>query len=100
MKWPVWTDPAFVDAAGVGGLTAGFGFVCGSISALRSAVFAGPGLLYPEAMTVGFSTNSMTVGLPLPWGLVTSGGVIVHAHGTQTGTDTQSYSVNFASLIP
>jgi hypothetical protein len=51
-------------------------------------------------MTVSFSGMVATVGLPAPWGVVSSGGVIVRAHGTQTGMDTQTYSVNLAPLVP
>lgn len=97
---PNFTDPQFVDAAGTGGLNAAFGTVSGAISALGSGAWAAPGLIAPEAMTVSFSGLVATVGLPQPWGLVNASGTLVHAHGTQTGADTQSYSASFASLVP
>lgn len=72
----------------------------GSITTLGGAAYPTAGLLFPENMTVGFAGLTATIGLPSPWGLVTSGGVIVHAHGTQTGQDTTSYTVSFAPVVP
>jgi hypothetical protein len=100
MKYSVYTDPQFLDAAGVGGLNSGVTTTTDAITSLGNAVWAGPGLVTPEAMTIAFSGTTATVGLPRPWGIISSGGVVVHAHGTQTGADTSSYSVNFASLVP
>jgi len=51
-------------------------------------------------MTVAFSGMVATVGLPNPWGLVTSGGVMVRAHGTVTNQDTTSYTASFSGLVP
>ena len=51
-------------------------------------------------MTVGFTGMTANITLSPPWGLVTAAGIIVHAHGTQTGQDTTAYSVSFASLVP
>lgn len=100
MQYPNFVDPQFVDANGVGGLNAAFGTVSGAIVALGSGVWAFPGLVAPEGMTVSFSGLTATVGLPAPWGLVTSGGALVRAHGTQTGADTQTYTVPFSGLVP
>jgi hypothetical protein len=97
---PNFTDPQFLDAVGVGGLNSAFGTVSGSIAAAGSGMWAIPGLLSPEAMTVSFSGMVATVGLPPPWALVSSSGAVVHAHGTQTGQDTHTYTANFASLVP
>ena len=100
MQSPNFTDPQFVDANGVGGLNAAFGTVSGAIAALGSGVWAFPGLVSPEGMTVSFSGLTATIGLPAPWGLVTSGGALVRAHGTLTGADTQTYTVPFSGLVP
>jgi len=51
-------------------------------------------------MTVSFSGMVATIGLPSPWGIMSSGSVVVRAHGTQTSQDTQTYTVNFAPLVP
>ena len=96
---PNFTDPQFIDAAGTGGLNAAFGSVSGAIAALASGSFAYGGLLCPESMTVTPAGLALNVGLPAPWGLLASGGVY-SAHGTQTGLDTQTYSVNFAGFVP
>lgn len=64
------------------------------------AVWASPGLLSPDAMTLTFAGLVGSVGLPSPWGVVSSGGVVVRAHGTQTGQNITSYSTSFASLVP
>lgn len=100
VSWPSFTDPQFLDANGVGGLNAAMGVVSGAIAGAGSGTWAVPGLIAPEAMTVSFSGLVATVGLPQPWGLIASSGTVVRAHGTQTGTDTTSYSVSFASLVP
>lgn len=100
MNTPNFTDPQFVDAAGVGGLNTAFGSVSGTLSVIGSDIWAVPGLIAPEAMTLSFSGMVATVGLPAPWGLVTSGGTVVQAHGTQTGQNTTTYSVNFAGSVP
>lgn len=100
MRWPQATDPQFLDALGVGGLNQAYGTVSGSIASVGSGAWALPGLLAPEAMGVTFNNLVATVTLPSPWGVVTSGGVVVRAHGTQTGVDTQSYSVNFSAARP
>jgi hypothetical protein len=51
-------------------------------------------------MTVALSGMVATIGLPQPWGLVNVSGVVVRAHGTLSGQDTQTYTANFASLVP
>jgi hypothetical protein len=98
--WVNTTDPQFMDAGGVGGMNAMFGTVSGAIAGAGSGVWAVPGLLSPEAMTVAFSGMVATIGLPRPWGLVASSGAVVRAHGILTGQDTTNYSVNFAPLVP
>jgi len=99
-SWPEWTDPQFLDANGVGGMNAAEGVVSGSVASAGSGAWAAPGLLAPESMTVAFSGLVGAIGLPPPWGLVASSGAVVRAHGTQTGTDTTSYSVDFTPLVP
>ncbi len=51
-------------------------------------------------MTLTFTGLIGSVSLASPWGLVTSAGVVVRAHGTQTGVNTTSYTVNFAPIVP
>ncbi len=41
-----------------------------------------------------------SVGLASPWGVISVSGIVVRAHGNQTGQDTTSYSVDFTSLVP
>ena len=74
--------------------------VSGDLTSIGSANWGLPGLVAPEAMTLTFSGMVATVGLPSPWGVFSSGGVVVRAHGVQTGQDTQSYTVSFSPLIP
>ena len=101
MRIPNFSQNEFIYATSTNsGLNSAMGLVSGSIASMGSGVWALPGLLTPESMTLSFAGNVGTVGLPSPWGLVTSGGVVVHAHGTQTGQDTTNYSVDFSSLIP
>jgi hypothetical protein len=100
MNYPNFTDPQFLDANAPGGLNQAFGTVSGAFALMGSGVWAAPGLLAPDSMTLSFAGMTATVGLPLPWSLVWSGGAVVNAHGSQTGIDTQSYSVSFASLVP
>ena len=100
MKIPTFSDPQFLDASAQGGLNPAFGTVSGAIASMGNAVWDSPGLIAPEAMTVGFAGMTATIGLPSPWGLVASSGIVVKAHGTQTALDTQTYTVSFASLVP
>lgn len=100
MKVPLFSENEFVDAAGVGGLNAAFGTVSGSVASIGMGVWAAPGLLSPESMGLTFAGMVGSATLPSPWAIVTTGGISVHAHGTQTGQDTNAYSVNFASLVP
>ena len=100
MKIASFQDPQFLDASAAGGLNPAFATVSGSVASVGSGAWAAPGLLAPDAMTLAFSGMVATVGLPPPWGLVASGGVVVRAHGTQTGRDTQTYTVDFTPLAP
>lgn len=98
---PAFSDPQFLDATAPGGLTPAFGMVSGSLAAAGSGVWAYPGILSLEARNLALPGGMvLTVQLPAPWGLVTSGGAVVNAHGTQTGQDTQVYQVDFTSLVP
>ena len=81
-------------------MNAAFGTVSGSVASVGSGAWAAPGLLAPEAMTLAFSGMTVTVGLPSPWGLISSSGIVVRAHGTQTNQDTQNYSVAFNGFVP
>ena len=100
MKLPNFVDPQFLDATAPGGLNPAMNLITASFAAEGSGIWATPGLLAPEAMVTTFSGMTANVSLPLPWGVVTSGGLPVRAHGTQTGQDTQAYTVSFASLVP
>lgn len=100
MQTPNFTNPQFLDADGVGGMNPAMGVVSGAIASVGTANWAVAGLIAPEAMTVATSGMVMTVGLPSPWGIVTPAGIVVRAHGTQTGQDTTNYSANFAPLVP
>lgn len=100
MLTPNFTDPQFVDANGVGGLNAAFLSVSSSLSSAGSGMWSGPGLVNPENSGTGIAGLVATVNIPPPWGLITSGGTFVQAHGAQTGQDTTSYPVNFASVVP
>lgn len=100
VKFPNFQDPQFLDASAPGGLNPAMALITSSFGAMGSGAWAAPGLIAPDAMVVTFSGMTANVSLPSPWGLITSGGIRVHAHGTQTGQDTQAYTVNFTSLIP
>lgn len=99
-KWPNFIDPQFLDANGTGGLVAAMGTVSGAIASVGSGAWALPGLIAPDSANISFSGMVATINLPAPWGVVSSSGVVVRAHGTLTGQDTTSYTVNFASLVP
>lgn len=100
VKFPNFQDPQFLDASAPGGLNPAMTLITSSFGAMGSGAWAAPGLIAPDAMAVTFSGMTANVSLPSPWGLITSGGIRVHAHGTQTGQDTQAYTVNFTSLVP
>jgi hypothetical protein len=100
MKVANFSANQFVDATGPGGLDAAFGTVSGAMTSVASGAWASAGLIAPEAMTVSFSGMTATVGLPQPWGLIASGGVMVRAHGAVTNQETTNYTANFAGLVP
>lgn len=97
MQTPNFSQYQFVDE---NGLNTAFGSVSGSIAALAAETFPVVGLLYPEMLTYSGSGMVLTVGAPSPAAIVTISGTVALAHGTTTGSDTQTYSVNFASLVP
>src|SRR4051812_21362635 len=100
MRVANWTNPQFVDATSISGLNAAFALVSGTVSSVGSGVWALPGLLSPQAMGLTFSGMVGSVSLASPWGLVNASGVVVRAHGAQTGQDTTSYTVDFSTLVP
>lgn len=100
MRIPNWTDPQLVDANGTGGLNAAMSALSGSFAILTSGAFAVPGILYPETSGYSISGNIINIGLGSPWALITSGGVVAQARGTQTGQTTTSYSVDFTPFVP
>lgn len=95
---PNFSNNQFVDAPM---LNTAFGTVSGAIAGAAQASLAVAGLLYPEAVPA-FTTSGLVVSgsFPAPFALVTSGGVIAYAHGTVTNADTQSYVMDFTSLVP
>lgn len=100
MKYPNFSELQFLDAAGVGGLNAAVAALTGSIASVGSGIWTAPGLIAPETMGLTFSGMVGTATLPAPWGLVSSGGIVIRAHGTQTGANSTSYSANFAPFVP
>lgn len=99
-SFPNFTDPQFVDSNGVGGLNAAFGAVSGSVANAGSGAWAAPGLVSPEAAALSFSGMVGTIDLSLPFGLVSSSGAVMRAHGTLTGQSTTTYNPDFSSLVP
>jgi hypothetical protein len=100
MRVANFTDPQFVDANGLGGLNAAFSQVSGAIGSMGSGVWALPGLLSPETMSLGFGGLIASINLPSPWGIVSASGTVIRAHGTQTGAETSNYTVDFTPLVP
>lgn len=100
MRYPQWTDPQFLDADGVGGLNFAAQNVSGAVAEVGAAAWALPGLVNPETATFAASGLVINALLPSSFGIVTSGGSVVRAHGTQTGQDTNFYAVDFTSLVP
>ena len=94
---PNFIDGEFVNAAL---LNISFGNVGKSLAAIGRNSFAAPGLLYPE-LNSAFGATGLVVGVTFSpsFGLVTSGAV-AYAHGNTANADTQTYSVNMASLVP
>ena len=100
---PNFTDPQFIDSNGPGGLNAAFGAVSATMAMIGGGTIPSPGLICPEAMQVNFNPSTGVSGivtLNAPWALMTPFGVIIQAHGTQTGSDTQAYPVNLHALLP
>lgn len=100
MKFPNWTDPQFLDANGVGGLNKAMQTIGDSIANTGFGAWANPGLIGPDTATFTPSLMIVSSTLPSTFGIISSGGAIVHAHGTQTGADTDSYNTDFAPFVP
>jgi hypothetical protein len=99
-KTPNFTDPQFIDSAGLGGFNHAFGLVNATTDLLTAALAPAPGLVSPEVCSVTTAGNVATVTMPAPFGIIGSGGVFAMAHGTVTGQDTQTATVNFTPLVP
>ena len=97
MQTPNFANNQFVDQTA---LNTAFGAVSGSLATLAAETFALPGLLRPEWLSFSASGMVVTVQVPPPAGVVTGPGVVALAHGTTPGSDTQTYSVDFTSLVP
>lgn len=93
--------PQFVDGQFVNGT------MMNSAMALLMADFAltsalhYPGLLNPTDMTVT-AAGGMTVDIdmPSPFAVLFGNGLVVGAHGTADGADTQTYSIDLTALVP
>ena len=96
MKSPFYTRNQFIDDVL---LNAAAATVSGSFAAFGAALFQ-PGLVHPEAAS--WTVNGLIADLtaPLPFGVMFGSGALAFAHGTVTGQDTQSYAVDFSSLVP
>lgn len=98
MEYPVYASNEFVSASI---LNNGFAAVSGSINAAMQAAMATPGLVHPEQVALTYNGNlTVTVGLPAPFGVLFSNGVMARAHGTVTGSDTTNYTADLSSLVP
>lgn len=100
MRIPSWTDglylnaattnPAFLDAIGAAEEAAG--------------VWALPGLVHPEAITWGASGLVVSGTMPAPFGILfpsgSVSGLVAGAHGSTTGSDSQSFSISLQPLVP
>lgn len=59
-----------------------------------------PGLVRPDVIGVSGSSQTIDFTLPSPFGVLFGSGLFATAHGNTAAQDTQSYSVNMASLFP
>lgn len=65
-----------------------------------AGVWAQPGLVRPDVLTWSASGLSLTVVAPPPFVVRFASGITAGAHGTTTGSDTQSSTVSFSTLVP
>lgn len=100
MKYANFTDPQFLDANGTGGLNFAFQSENASMASIGDAVWAAPGLLAPDEILIELGFLVITLVFSPDSGLVESGGTVVHAHGAQTGQDSQIYNVDLSSFVP
>ena len=59
-----------------------------------------PGLVRPDAISLGVTGLSVGYNLPSPFGVIFGSGRFATAHGVQTNVDSQSGVANFTSLAP
>src|SRR5574340_484566 len=98
MRTPVWTDGLYLNAA-----VTNPAFADATRNAQEAAgVWALPGLIHPEAITWGTSGLVVSGTMPAPFAaLFPSGsvsGLVVAAHGTTAGQDSNTFSINLAPL--
>lgn len=96
MQTPNFNQDQYIDAPTLNNASA---LVSGDF-VLAAGLFKG-GLVFPEAATYGVTGLAVQANLPSPFALLFSAnGALAQAHGTQTGQDTQSYSVSFSGAVP
>jgi hypothetical protein len=66
----------------------------------NTGLFFTPGLINPDLVSVGATGLTLQLTFPTNFALVDASGVYSTAHGTTTGQDTQTYSLNLTSLVP
>jgi len=59
-----------------------------------------PGLVRPDVLAIGATGLTLGYSAPAPFGVLFGSGRFATAHGTQTGLDTQSGTINFSSFLP
>lgn len=81
-------------------LNAAAGAVSGSLAQFVSGSLL-PGIIRPDVVAITYPGGLIVnVAAPLPSQFAFGTGILASAHGTQTGTDTSSYSVNFSGVVP
>ena len=96
MQTPNYSSKEYLNAASANAAAAA---VSGSLG-LAGRSYLTPGLISPESAVISTTGLVAGVSLPAPFAVLFPDGVLAGAHGTQTGADTQSYTFNFASLVP
>ncbi len=103
MKTPNFQSKEFVSASNV---NAAFDTISGNLANL-GALSRAPGLIHPEIATLVTGAGLAVTGtFTYPFGVIfgTGGsnvsGTLVHAHGTNTNADTQTYICDFTSIVP
>lgn len=96
MQVPAWNLNQFIDSTAFNNAET---TIANSFSTLLQAGYSA-GFIHPETTTIGATGLVVSVVGGAGFGLLTSAGIFAQASGTTTGSPSNTYALNFTSLLP